>query len=409
MNSNKVKIAVAGTGYVGMSLATLLAQNNEVVAVDILPKKVDMINRGESPIADKEIEFMLSSGKLHLKATLDAKSAYKDALFVVIAVPTNYDPDKNYFDTRHIEEVVDLVLSVNTSATMVIKSTIPIGYTVKLREQYKQKHGFKPRIIFAPEFLREGRALLDNFFPSRIIVGYDREDKSLREDALVFANLVAGGAKKKDIPILTMGTKEAEAVKLFANSYLAMRVAFFNELDTYAEAEGLNAGSVISGVSLDPRIGDGYNNPSFGYGGYCFPKDTKQLRANFEHIPQALVGAIVESNSKRKSFIAQRVAEMAGPAHSATIGVYRLAMKSGSDNFRESAVISILRQLRGWGYKIIIYEPSVEKNEVLDGYPVVNDIAAFKAISTVIVANRVNKELADVAHKVYTRDIYNNN
>ena len=407
---NKIKIAVAGTGYVGMSLATLLAQHNDVVAVDVVPERVDMINSGESPIADTEIESFLKSGRLNLTATLDAKEAYRNALFVVIAVPTNYNPATDYFDTHHIEEVVDLVLSVNPNATMVIKSTIPIGYTNLLRVQYESRLGRKPRIIFAPEFLREGRALRDNLYPSRIIVGYDHDDADLlREDAIVFANLVRGGAIDKEVPILFMGTTEAEAVKLFANSYLAMRVAFFNELDTYAEVEGLDAKAVIDGVCYDPRIGTGYNNPSFGYGGYCFPKDTKQLLANYEHIPQSLIGAIVDSNATRKEHVADsislRTIDMGD-----TIGFYRLAMKSGSDNFRESAVWDIMDILHNRGYQIVIYEPTIVSYDgYYKGYELNNNLSDFKTSCDLIVTNRFASELADVAGKVYTRDIYNNN
>ena len=412
---NKIKIAVAGTGYVGMSLAALLAQHNSVTAVDVVAEKVDMINRGLSPIADREIEKALASGKLDLKATLNAEEAYKDALFVVIAVPTNYDEKTGYFDTHHIEDVVNLVLSVNPRATMVIKSTIPIGYTAKLRMQLEKLLGRKPRIIFAPEFLREGRALLDNLYPSRIIVGYDRNDASLAEDAVVYGNLVRQAAMVDDVPMRFMGTTEAEAVKLFANSYLAMRVAYFNELDSYAEVFGLNAQDIIEGVCLDGRIGEGYNNPSFGYGGYCFPKDTKQLRANFYGVEESLVSAIVESNAKRKSHIADMIANhlVRIGKEDGVIGFYRLAMKSGSDNARESAVWDIMRKLYGRGYRIVVYEPSCGNSSVLtygtDTYLLEDDFERFKDRCALIVANRMDGELESVAEKVYTRDIYRNN
>lgn len=409
--NNKVNIAVAGTGYVGMSLATLLAQHNSVIAVDVVPEKVDMINLGMSPIADREIEKFLASGKLDLRATTNAEEAYKDARFVVIAVPTNYDEKTGYFDTHHIEDVVNLVLSVNQDATMIIKSTIPIGYTANLRMQYERTLGFKPRIIFAPEFLREGRALLDNLFPSRIIVGYDKKDVQLRKDATLFANLVRNGATSDNVPILKMGTTEAEAVKLFANSYLAMRVAFFNELDSYAEVMRLNTEDIISGVSLDMRIGAGYNNPSFGYGGYCFPKDTKQLLANYDKngIPQELIRSIVASNKRRKAFIVHRICRRL-KGEVGTIGVYRLAMKSGSDNFRESAVWDIMRELQGCGHRIVIYEPTLEAYDgTFNGYDVLNNFELFKADCDVILANRMDDELEGVKNKVYTRDVFNNN
>lgn len=407
--NNKIKIAVAGTGYVGMSLATLLAQHNSVVAVDVVPEKVDMINLGKSPIKDDKIAEFLASGRLDLKATTDAKSAYRDARYVIIAVPTNYDERTGYFDTGHIEDVVRLVLSVNREATMVIKSTIPIGYTKKLRMRVKKEVGFMPNIIFSPEFLREGRALWDNLYPSRIIVGYDHTDARLGEDAIVYANLVLNGAMSIGVPILTMGTDEAEAVKLFANSYLAMRVAFFNELDSFAEVNGMNTKDIIDGVCLDPRIGTGYNNPSFGYGGYCFPKDTKQLRADFDLVPEVIVSAIVESNDRRKKFIVHRVCQKL-KGEPGIVGIFRLAMKSGSDNFRESAVWDIMKELQGYGHRIVIYEPALEAYDgTFHGYEVLNNLEAFKSECDLIISNRMDAELESVKDKVYTRDIYNNN